>query len=189
MRRLHRVVMLAMLLALAPALAGCENFDPDKLDFLGLNKKKPLPGDRKPLFPEGVPGVSQGIPPEYLKGNEQEQTGAAVADTAQMPPGQAGATPGGAAQPNAKTAAVEPAAEAKPKAQPKPKRHIVKRAPVKKVTVKPVAAQQPQQQQQLEPWPATQQQPAPPAQSPWPAPAQSSTAPWPSAPAPGTFSK
>jgi hypothetical protein len=183
MRRLHRVVMLDMLLALAPALAGCENFDPDKLDVLGLNKKKPLPGDRKPLFPEGVPGVSQGIPPEYLKGNEQQQTGAAVADTAQTPPGQAGAAPGGAAQPNAKTAAIEPAAEAKPK----PKRHIVKRAPVKKVTVKPVAAQQPQQQ--LEPWPATQQQPAPQAQSPWPAPAQSSTAPWPSAPAPGTFSK
>ena len=32
--------------------------------------KKKLPGDRKPLFPEGVPGVTQGVPPEYFKGNQ-----------------------------------------------------------------------------------------------------------------------
>ena len=34
--------------------------------------KKPLPGDRRPLFPEGVPGVQQGVPPELMRGNPQD---------------------------------------------------------------------------------------------------------------------
>ena len=80
MRRYPRIVVLAALVALAPVLAGCENFDPDKLDFLGLNKKKPLPGERQPVFPNGVPGVTQGIPPEYQKSyveqQQQERSGA-----------------------------------------------------------------------------------------------------------------
>ena len=42
----------------------------DKLDVFDLNEKKKLPGERKELFPEGVPGVTQGIPPEYMKGNQ-----------------------------------------------------------------------------------------------------------------------
>lgn len=43
--------MLATLALAIPALAGCSNFDPDKLDVFGLNEKKKLPGDRKELFP------------------------------------------------------------------------------------------------------------------------------------------
>ena len=70
MRRMHRLAVLAALLLAAPALSGCANFDPDKLDVFGLNEKKKLPGERKALFPEGVPGVAQGVPPEYLKGNQ-----------------------------------------------------------------------------------------------------------------------
>ena len=35
-----------------------------------FNTKKKLPGDRKPVFPEGVPGVAQGIPPDLVKGNQ-----------------------------------------------------------------------------------------------------------------------
>jgi hypothetical protein len=35
--------------------------------------KKPLPGDRKALFPEGVPGVQQGVPPELVRGNQQPE--------------------------------------------------------------------------------------------------------------------
>ena len=57
MRRIHRIVMLTALVVLAPVLSGCESFDMDKLDVFGLNEKKKLPGDRKPVFPEGVPGV------------------------------------------------------------------------------------------------------------------------------------
>src|SRR5674476_1424295 len=70
MRRMQRIVLLAALVALAPVLVGCENFDMDKLDVFGLNEKKKLPGDRKAVFPEGVPGVSQGIPQEYMIGNQ-----------------------------------------------------------------------------------------------------------------------
>jgi hypothetical protein len=69
MRRIHRVVMLALLIGIGPIVAGCTDFDPDKLDVLGLNQKKKLPGKRVALFPEGVPGVTQGIPPEYMKGS------------------------------------------------------------------------------------------------------------------------
>ena len=57
-RRMRHIVLLVALVALAPVLAGCENFDPEKLDVFGFGDKKKLPGDRKPLFPEGVPGVS-----------------------------------------------------------------------------------------------------------------------------------
>ena len=86
MRRMHRIVLLAGLVALAPVLAGCEDFDMDKLDIFHLNEKKKLPGERKELFPQGVPGVTQGIPPEYMKGNQPPP------DTALTPlPGEAAA--------------------------------------------------------------------------------------------------
>jgi len=56
------------------ALAGCESFDPiDKFqdwDLMG-SSKKPLVGERRPVFPEGVPGVPQGVPPEMVKGYQQ----------------------------------------------------------------------------------------------------------------------
>src|SRR5271169_5756133 len=81
MCRIHRNILLAGLLALAPVLAGCENFDMDKLDVFGLNQKKKLPGERRPVFPEGVPGVTQGIPPEFVKRDQPPP------DTAQVQPG------------------------------------------------------------------------------------------------------
>ncbi len=46
------------------ALSGCESFDPESW----FNSKKPLPGERKAMFPGGVPGVPQGVPPELTKG-------------------------------------------------------------------------------------------------------------------------
>src|SRR5512135_493843 len=98
MRRIQRIVLVAAMVAIAPVLAGCENFDMDKLDVFGLNEKKKLPGERKPVFPEGVPGVSQGIPPEYLKGNQPPPETAQTAPAGQTTPAEA-----------KKTAAVEPA--------------------------------------------------------------------------------
>lgn len=77
-RRIHRIVILVTLALAAPVLAGCANFDPDSLDIFGLNEKKKLPGERRAVFPEGVPGVSQGIPPEYLKGNQPSPETAVV---------------------------------------------------------------------------------------------------------------
>ena len=77
MRISQRLVTATVLIALSGALAGCgsmgSGWDPsDLLDFLDTKKK--LPGERKPVFPEGVPGLQQGVPKELYKGNvEQEQ--------------------------------------------------------------------------------------------------------------------
>jgi hypothetical protein len=86
MRRADRVILIAAVLPLALALGGCEtsslwdkaNSVSDRFqDMLGDfnpfgTAKKPLPGDRRPLFPEGVPGVQQGVPPELMRGNPQD---------------------------------------------------------------------------------------------------------------------
>jgi outer membrane biosynthesis protein TonB len=57
-------------LALCLMLAGCESFDPSILTDWIPTGKKSLPGDRQPVFPQGVPGVSDGVPPELVKGNQ-----------------------------------------------------------------------------------------------------------------------
>ncbi len=160
MRRLPRIVLLALLLAAAPVLAGCEDFDMDNLDFLGLNKKKPLPGERHDVFPGGVPGVTQGIPPEYLKSNvekEQQAEAAAAAEQQKQEEAKAGE--------DAQKKAAAEAEAAKPK--PKLKRKVVRapaRAPTQ-VTVQPVRGQSSQQA----PWPnANQQQQQQSNSAPWP---------------------
>lgn len=187
MRRIHRAASIVLLLTMATGLAACaDGFDPDKLDILGLNEKKKLPGKREALFPGGVPGVTQGIPPEYLKGNVAEQPGAAVPIEPLKPE----------AQPPAQTASAEPAAAAeKPKPRPVRKHVAAKLKPKPKptrVTLKPAPVQP--AQQAASPWPAApppppQQQPAQQASSPWPDQQQQTPAPWPSAPPPGTFTK
>src|SRR4051812_3558301 len=87
--------------SLALPLAACESFDPTDL-FDGFGKKTPLPGARKPVFPEGTPGVAQGVPPDLVKGAQPLE---GVQDNAAA---QAAAEP-------------EPKPERKPKAKPKPK--------------------------------------------------------------------
>src|SRR6202048_3658788 len=76
MRRSHRLIAATVLIALSGALGGCAsgfgNWDPsDLLDFLDTKKK--LPGERKPVFPDGVPGLEQGVPEELYKGSAQQQ--------------------------------------------------------------------------------------------------------------------
>ena len=76
MRRSQRLIAATVLIALSGALGGCAsgfgNWDPtDLLDFLDTKKK--LPGERKPVFPDGVPGLQQGVPKELYKGSRQEQ--------------------------------------------------------------------------------------------------------------------
>jgi hypothetical protein len=69
MNRLARTVTVASALSLALLLSNCSSFDPtDVMDNLFASQKKPLPGERKALFPSGTPGVSQGLPPEWVKG-------------------------------------------------------------------------------------------------------------------------
>jgi hypothetical protein len=93
MRRPQRLIAATILIALASALAGCgsmgTSFDPsDMLDFLDTKKK--LPGERKPVFPEGVPGLEQGVPKGLYKGSRQqqidEQNAQATVATAPPPP-------------------------------------------------------------------------------------------------------
>ncbi|MBV9557348.1 MAG: hypothetical protein JO254_09730 [Pseudolabrys sp.] len=63
-----RILATVLLVGLSPVLSACADFDMDKLDVFNLNEKKKLPGERRAVFPEGVPGVSQGVPPELVKG-------------------------------------------------------------------------------------------------------------------------
>src|SRR3954447_15623681 len=74
--RSQRLIAATVLVALSTALAGCSsglsNWDPtDLLDFLDTKKK--LPGERKPVFPDGVPGLEQGVPKQLYKGSAQQQ--------------------------------------------------------------------------------------------------------------------
>lgn len=167
MRSLPRIALWSLLVLAAPALSGCANFDPDNLDIFGLNEKKKLPGERTDVFPEGVPGVSQGIPAEYRMGAQQPAADAA----ASIPP--------------------EPAAAAAPvqREKPKPKPRTVRRA-----APKPTATAAPVAPVQAQPAPAPQatQQQAP--SSGWPAPAQGSTSSsgnsgWPAPQPSGTFQR
>jgi hypothetical protein len=111
MVRLPRMVAVALVMALALPLADCTDFskfDPtDLMDGLFADQKKPLPGDRKPLFPEGTPGVQQGVPPDLVKGYQPPPE---PPDDSQQP-----ATP---AKPKAKakSKAAAPAASAAPTA-------------------------------------------------------------------------
>ena len=89
--RSQRLIAAIVVIALSGALAGCSsslsNWDPtDLLDFLDTKKK--LPGERKPVFPDGVPGLEQGVPKDLYKGNveqRQQQDAATAAAIASQP--------------------------------------------------------------------------------------------------------
>ncbi|MCF2523326.1 hypothetical protein [Bradyrhizobium sp. G127] len=87
MRRSQRLIAATVLASISIALAGCSsgNFDPtDLMDWFDTKKK--LPGERKPVFPEGVPGVEQGVPKDLYKGaQQQQQDQPPVADVAPPP--------------------------------------------------------------------------------------------------------
>src|SRR3974390_454140 len=81
-----RFFLSALLLTTGFALAACEPGEMiEKVSDLIPTNKKPLPGERKEVFPEGVPGVPQGVPPELVKGYQ------APSDVAALPAPAAGA--------------------------------------------------------------------------------------------------
>src|SRR5271169_4646489 len=95
-------------LALVLLLSGCTKggqIDPVEL-FSGdmFDSKTKLKGDREPLFPNGVPGTTTGVPADLVKGYQAPPE--PPVETAAAPP----------AQPAAK-----PKAELKPKPKPQPK--------------------------------------------------------------------
>jgi hypothetical protein len=99
MRVSQRLIAAAVLIALAGALAGCSgglsSFDPTDM-FDWLDTKKKIPGERKPVFPDGVPGLEQGVPKDLYKGASQrqidEQNAQAAAAAAAPPPEEPKAT-------------------------------------------------------------------------------------------------
>jgi hypothetical protein len=90
-RGIQRLFAGAMVLCLAGLLSGCgsmgtQTWDPtDLLDFLDTKKK--APGERKAVFPEGVPGISKGVPPDMVRGSAEARAAAdAQAAAAAAPP-------------------------------------------------------------------------------------------------------
>jgi hypothetical protein len=89
MRRSQRLIASIVLIALSGALGGCSTsfggWDPtDLLDIFDTKKK--LPGERKPVFPDGVPGLQQGVPRELYKGAAQEADQQSTQTAAVTPP-------------------------------------------------------------------------------------------------------
>jgi hypothetical protein len=170
MTSLMRIILVTSTLILP--LGGCASIG-DALDpsdwFSGdfFNAKKKLPGDRKAVFPEGVPGVTQGIPAELVKGNQPPplENGYTVTDTQSVsPPPRAGART--AAKTSAtrtdaietetvKTDEYQPAPREKVKPKPKPKPATAERQPAQerqpaaaRRAPEPQQAEQPQRSQQ-----------------------------------------
>jgi hypothetical protein len=187
----HAVVVVFASLGLA--VAGCSSTT-DMIDSLQSTvhdfnpfgtSKKPLPGQRKAVFPEGVPGVEQGIPPSLMQGQQQIPDPNAPAVIAAPPEPPAAERPQRAKPRPTRTArprpepAPEPAEEA---TQPAPRR------PAQARRQAPATAPQPAAQPAETAWPAPAQQPA---ATQWPAPPASQPAAtvWPDPPKAGTFTR
>jgi hypothetical protein len=141
--------------ATGPVLSACDSLD----TFEIFDSKKKLTGERKPVFPEGVPGVASGVPPELVKGYHEPEGGG-------LDPAKAAAE--AAAEPAAKPKKPKP--ELKSELKPAPQRTASKPAPkpssdpygaVPTRAAAPEPAQQPAPQAAApSPWPAAQPQAA-----------------------------
>jgi hypothetical protein len=140
----HRAIPGALTLALGLSLSACSSspdFDPtDLLPTSLFGSKKPIPGERRAVFPEGVPGVPQGVPQEMVKGY-------------QAPEPEALPAPEAAPEKPVKSAA-------KPPAKPKPKKTSASPQPTAGAPARPAQSGQPT----ASPWPE------PSAQNAWPPP-------------------
>jgi len=155
-----RTILTAAALVSAIALAGCDTingFDPldklSELDIMGTSKK-PLPGERRPVFPEGVPGVPQGVPPELVKGYQAP---------AESPPPVVEAKP---VKPKPKKSAAAPRKPRPQPQQPQQQQQQVEQQPAPRTTTQPVSqsAGGMQTMPGAQPtWPTN----APPAPGPW----------------------
>jgi hypothetical protein len=191
MLRSHPAVI-AVLACAGFAVAGCssttdlvDSFQSAVHDFNPFGaSKKPLPGERRAVFPEGVPGVEQGIPSHLMQGQQQipdPNAPAVIAAPSEPPaaerPQRAKPRPTRTARPRP----APPAPDGDDAAEPAPRRPAQARRPA------PAAAPQPGQPAETA-WPAPAQQPA---QTQWPAPAASQPAgtAWPDPPRAGTFTR
>jgi len=184
-QRYRSLCRAAAALGFALVLAGCTRggqFDPTSIfDSDAFDSKTKLKGDRVPVFPNGVPGTTTGVPPDLVKGYQ--------------PPPEA----------EAEMPAPAPAEAAKPKPKPKPKPKVaVEKPPSSQPTRISIGAKTGTPAERTPPppsvWPASAptmpaQQAAQPSQSVWPAspptmPAQQAGQPsqsvWPNPPPTGT---
>jgi hypothetical protein len=170
MRRLQRLIAASLLIALSGAVAGCasqiSSFDPlDWLDWLDTKKK--LPGDRKPVFPDGVPGLEQGVPKSLYKGTQQEVDQNTQAAAAAVPPPPSDTKPKRTAKSNSKqqtdTANADPSAapeeDTTAAAPPVPKKKIARQRttappPDQPADTQPVVQSAQPAQQSAVPFPA-----------------------------------
>ncbi|MET0278367.1 MAG: hypothetical protein ABW198_08550 [Pseudorhodoplanes sp.] len=166
--RVKAGALIAALLCAGLSLSACSSTSDFEMDpaYWFPDGKKKLPGERREVFPGGVPGVTQGVPPEMIKGTPQQQ--AAQAAESGAPPQQA-----------------EPQPEAKAPPKSRPKKVARPAAPPSEADAgepQPAA----RQAQPSGAWPAPQaaQQQRP--QAPAPAPANSA---WPAPPGTGTFTR
>jgi hypothetical protein len=184
-----RVIPAAVALTVGVSLSACSgtssNFDPtDWITGEFFSNKTPLPGERKAVFPGGVPGVPEGVPPELVRGSQERQAVMNPAPVTAPEPA-----------PAAKPAQPRPQTAARPAPKPRTASAAPQPAPVRTA---PPAEQQQQQQQASQPssgiaWPdpnaarAPQQQPRSTVPAPnWPEPNVQAN--WPP-PNPNTFSR
>ncbi len=151
MRPLARLVLAAVVAATGPVLSACDSLDISDL----WDSKKKLAGERRPVFPDGVPGVTTGIPPELVKGYREPEGEAS--DPAKVA-AEAAAEP--AAKPKKpKPAPQRTASKPPPKPQgPPPDPYAAAPAPTRAAAPEPV--QQPAPQAATAPWPTVQPQAA-----------------------------
>jgi outer membrane biosynthesis protein TonB len=174
----------AAVLALVLVVAGCTKggqFDPTEMFNSDVfDNKTKLKGEREPVFPNGVPGATTGVPQDLVKGYQPPPDQPTDADAA---------VPGPAPPPEAEAQ--------KPKPKPKPKLAAQKpaSAPTRiSVGPKSAAGQQQQPAASQPAWPSPQansgQPAAQPSQSVWPAPTQQAAQPsqsiWPNPQPPPT---
>jgi hypothetical protein len=122
MRSGARLVLTVVVAAAGPVLSACSSVpDLDSISEL-WDTKKPLTGERKPVFPEGVPGVSTGVPPELVKGYREPESG--MVDPARVAAEAAAGSDTKPKKPPQRTAAAKPkpkpAADSSTQARPQP---------------------------------------------------------------------
>lgn len=188
MRVWARVILGSLVVSAGLGLAACDTVDRLQDAVTGLfDREKKLPGERKAVFPEGVPGVTQGVPPEYLRENRQQEPDPTELAKPEEPQPPAPETQSAPRQRPARTAKpvdiTPPDANEAPRQRPaaRPQRQTPETAQQPRRTAIPPA-------EPVNPAPA----PAPaPAAAPQvaPAPSRSAPLPWPTAPPPGSFSR
>src|SRR5271170_611707 len=183
--RSYLFVRIGSALALALVIAGCTKggqFDPTEVFSADMfDTKKKLQGDREPVFPQGVPGTTTGVPQDLVKGYQPPPE---PAENAEAPPPEP-------AKPKPKIAR----APAEPQAQ--PQEQAAKQKPPKRTQITvgraPASGAPPNAAASQAPWPGAPQAAAPApqaagqAQTAWPSPqqtAQPAQSVWPNPPAP-----